>query len=102
MSRVLKVIDNETIEISEYKCPEVIFKYSNNIPPTLEDTRKEIQHIEDYCVFKRTINPFQMYAENERLNAILNNIHNYIEKMSYCEVVDNPKKELSRILEKGE
>lgn len=36
------------------------------------------------------------------LNTILNNIHNYIEKMSYCEVVDNPKKELSRILEKGE
>ena len=40
--------------------------------------------------------------EIERLNTILNNIHNYIEKMSYCEVVDNPKKELSRILEKGE
>lgn len=40
--------------------------------------------------------------EIERLNTILNNIHNYIEKMSYCEIVDNPKKELSRILEKGE
>jgi hypothetical protein len=40
--------------------------------------------------------------EIERLNTILNNIHNYIEKMSYCEVVDNPKKELSRILKKGE
>lgn len=38
--------------------------------------------------------------EIERLNTILNNIHNYIEKMSYCEIVDNPKKELSRILEK--
>ena len=40
--------------------------------------------------------------EIERLNTILNNIHTYIEKMSYCEVVDNPKKELSRILEKGD
>ena len=40
--------------------------------------------------------------EVERLNTIIANIHNYIEKMSYCEVVDNPKKELSRILEKGE
>ena len=40
--------------------------------------------------------------ENKRLNTILNNIHNYIEKMSYCDIVDNPKKELSRILEKGE
>ena len=40
--------------------------------------------------------------EVERLNTILNNIHTYIEKMSYCDIVDNPKKELSRILEKGE
>ena len=40
--------------------------------------------------------------ENKRLNTILNNIHSYIEKMSYCDIVDNPKKELSRILEKGE
>lgn len=37
-----------------------------------------------------------------RLEQVINNIHNYIEKMSYCEIVDNPKKELSRILEKGE
>lgn len=38
--------------------------------------------------------------ENKRLNTILNNIHTYIEKMSYCEIVDNPKKELTRILER--
>lgn len=38
--------------------------------------------------------------EIERLNTTLNNIHNYIEKMSYCDIVDNPKKELVRILEK--
>ena len=44
----------------------------------------------------------QLEQENERLNTILNNIHTYIEKMSYCDIVDNPKKELSRILEKGE
>lgn len=42
----------------------------------------------------------ELEQENEYLKAILNNIHNYIEKMSYCEVVDNPKKELSRILER--
>jgi cell division protein FtsB len=44
----------------------------------------------------------QLKQENERLKTIINNIHAYIEKMSYCEIVDNPKKELSRILEKGE
>ena len=44
----------------------------------------------------------ELEQENKRLNAIINNIHNYIEKMSYCDIVDNPKKDLSRILEKGE
>lgn len=44
----------------------------------------------------------EQQEEIERLNTIINNIHNYIEKMSYCDIVDNPKKELSRILEKGE
>lgn len=44
---------------------------------------------------------FDYYQEEaQRLNTILNNIHTYIEKMSYCEIVDNPKKELSRILER--
>lgn len=43
-----------------------------------------------------------LHSEITRLNTIINNIHNYIEKMSYCEIVDNPKKELSKILEKGE
>lgn len=42
----------------------------------------------------------EQQQEIERLNTILNNIHNYIEKMSYCDIVDNPKKELSRILER--
>lgn len=37
--------------------------------------------------------------ENKRLNTILNNIHTYIEKMSYCDIVDNPKKELKKILQ---
>lgn len=34
------------------------------------------------------------------LEQTINNIHNYIEKMSYCDIVDNPKKELTKILEK--
>lgn len=44
---------------------------------------------------------FDYYQEEvQRLNTILNNIHTYIEKMSYCDVVDNPKKDLTRILKK--
>ena len=44
---------------------------------------------------------FDYYQEEvQRLNTILNNIHTYIEKMSYANVVDNPKKDLTRILTK--
>ena len=38
--------------------------------------------------------------ENKRLNTIINNIHTYIEKMSYCDIVDNPRKDLTKILER--
>lgn len=30
----------------------------------------------------------------------IDNISNYIEKMSYCEIVDNPKKDLVKILKR--
>ena len=36
----------------------------------------------------------------ERLNNIINNAINYIEKMSYTSVVDNPKKDLVKILKR--
>lgn len=39
---------------------------------------------------------------NEYLQDKIDKLNTYIEKMSYCDIVDNPKKELSRILEKGE
>lgn len=44
---------------------------------------------------------FDYYQEEvQRLNTIINNIHNYIEKMSYCDIVDNPRKDLTKILER--
>ena len=79
MSRLIKVIDNEIIEIADYRNPEVIFKSSQN-PPTLQDTKNEIEHLEWYCTFKDTINPFQMYAENERLHSIIKEVREYIEE----------------------
>lgn len=38
--------------------------------------------------------------ENKRLKSKIKQIDNYIEKMSYCPVVDNPKKDLIKILKK--
>lgn len=77
---------------------------------TLEDLKTDLKDINTYTTFKNGTYIYDLgyyqgrllVDEIERLNTILNNIHNYIEKMSYCEIVDNPKKELSRILEKGE
>ena len=84
MSRIIKVIDNETIEIADYRNPEVIFKSSQN-PPTLQDTKNEIEHLEWYCTFKDTINPFQVYEENKRLNNIINELEDYICVIEYDE-----------------
>ena len=81
MSRIIKVIDNETIEIADYRNPEVIFKSSQN-PPTLQDTKNEIEHLEWYCTFKDTINPFQVYEENKRLNNIINELEEELERES--------------------
>lgn len=67
------------------------------------DEKTDILSIMNSDVYQKAIEEIiELREENKRLNTIINNIHNYIEKMSYCEVVDNPKKELSRILEKGE
>ena len=79
MSRIIKVIDNETIEIADYRNPEVIFKSSQN-PPTLQDTKNEIEHLEWYCTFKDTINPFQVYEENKRLNNIINELEKWLDE----------------------
>lgn len=38
--------------------------------------------------------------EVERQDNILEEVNNYLEKMSYCSIVDNPKKDLQKILKK--
>ena len=77
MSRLIKIINENTIELVEYRCPEVIFKSSQN-PPTLQNIKDEIEHLEWYCTFKATINPFQMYAENEILHSIIKEVREYL------------------------
>lgn len=38
--------------------------------------------------------------EIERLESTINQVDKYIEKMSYSSIVDNPKKDLQKILRK--
>lgn len=71
MSKIIKVIDNETIEISDYRSPNRCFKtneYGN------------YGDFEVYCVLKEKINPFSLYAENQRLNNIINKIFNFMQE----------------------
>lgn len=100
MSRLIKIIDENTIEIAEYRNPEVIFKSSEN-PPTLQNIKDEIEHLEWYCTFKATINPFQMYAENEILHSIIKEVREYINKIPTQPVIRVFKKELLEILDKA-
>ena len=44
----------------------------------------------------------QLEQENARLNAIINNIADYVNKMGFGSIVDNPKKDLVKILRKEE
>lgn len=38
--------------------------------------------------------------QTEELRAVIDEAIKYVEKMSYCDVVDNPKKDLIKILKK--
>ena len=68
MSKILKVISNEEIRIEEYKNPRVCF---NNT---------EYDDIENYCVLRETINPFQMLYKNRELQQRIDKIEKCIKK----------------------
>lgn len=72
MSKIIKVIGNETIEIVEYSKANAFFqtnKYPND---------------ELFCVMREQINPFDMYAENQRLQNIINKIDKLFEVDTHC------------------
>ena len=79
MSRIIKLLNNETIEIVEYSKANACFqtnKYPND---------------ELFCVIREQINPFDMFQEKLSLEQEierLNNIINELEK--WCnECIDN-------------
>lgn len=69
MSKIIKPIDNETIEISDYRKPNAVFNTN------------EYQDYEDLCVFKETIRPFELYAEHEQLKDQLQQKENIIKEV---------------------
>ena len=98
MSKIIKVLDNNLIEIADYRCPEVIFKNSK-LPPTLQDVKNETENFEWYCVFKETINPFELYAqvvELETENKKLWERHNE-EHEQICKAIEYIKSMIKEI-----
>lgn len=77
MSRIIRVIDNETIEISDYRNSGYLFDHN---APTIEDVRKQLSNIDDWCCFKETINPFLLYGEKEELQQRIDKAIDYIER----------------------
>ena len=75
MSRIIKLLNNETIEIVEYSKANACFqtnKYPND---------------ELFCVIREQINPFDMFQEKlsleqeiERLNNIINELEKYLKE----------------------
>ena len=66
IDKTLRVINEELIEIAEYKNANACF-ITNDYEPT-----------KSICTYKKIINPFTICKENERLNNIINKAIEYI------------------------
>ena len=81
MSRFIKVVSNEIIKIEEYKNPRVCF---NNT---------EYDDIENYCVLRETINPFQMLYKNkelqQRIDKAISIMKNDLSRVTIQRMIDN-------------
>lgn len=65
----------------------------------------KIKYEEHYKEKDKVINDLlsriaKLEYEAERLESKINQVDKYIDKMSYCDIVDNPKKDLQKILRK--
>lgn len=69
MSNFLRLIDNETIEISRYRNPRIVFN------------SYQYDDINSYCDLKAIINPFTLYEENEQLKYQLQQKENIIKEV---------------------
>ena len=76
MSKTIKIINDELVEIASYRNPKIVFHDSNN-PRHLEP---EYDNFESYCDFKEVINPFELYAENQQLKKQKDDVVEFIKK----------------------
>ena len=105
MAKLIKVIDNQTIELISYRNPNVCFSIEDTtyirdegIPRELKTNK--FQDCEYYCDFKEQINPFELYSKSKeqdkeiaRLNKIIDDLEKWLkEKRDLMYDYENPKK----------
>ena len=59
MSRLVKIVDNKYVQIEEYKNPNICFETN------------EYDDFEDYCILRKTFDPFEIFYENQELKKQL-------------------------------
>lgn len=55
MTKLVKIVDNNYVQIEEYKNPNICFNTN------------EYDDFEDYCTLKETFDPFEIFYENQEL-----------------------------------
>ncbi len=59
MSRLVKIVDNKYVQIEEYRNPNICFNTN------------EYDNFENYCILRKTFDPFEMFCENQQLKKQL-------------------------------
>lgn len=94
MSKKIKIINDELVEIASYRNPEIVFHDSNN-PRYL---KPEYDNFESYCDFKEVINPFELYAENQQLKKQKDDVVEYLKDKTNIVITYTDKQNLLRML----
>ena len=81
MSRIIKLLNNETIEIVEYSKTNACFQ-TNEYPSD-----------ELFCVIREQINPFDMFQEKLSLEQEINRLNNIINKLEKYIKAEIPEEE---------
>ena len=90
-----KTIENDFGKAVEFMVESDFNKDLNKCLDIVKELDKKDKVIND--LLKRIAN---LEYEVERQDNILEEINNYVDKLSYQDIVDNPKKDLQKILEK--
>ena len=85
--RIMKIIDDNLIEIKEYAKPNACFQ-TNEYPDSY-----------DFCILREQFNPFDLFNDNKIKNKQLEDIKSYIKNSDLDKMLWG--KELLKIIERN-